>query len=46
MTIVKGVFLHSNLRINVIIDLYDRKVVGWAMSEGLTAAETIVVAWS
>jgi len=31
--------------LTVIIDLYDRKVVGWAMSEGLTAAETIVLAW-
>ncbi len=33
------------LYLTVIIDLYDRKVVGWAMSEGLTAAETIVAAW-
>jgi putative transposase len=29
----------------VIIDLYDRKVIGWSMSEGLSAAETIIPAW-
>ncbi len=33
------------LYLTVIIDLYDRKVVGWSMSKGLTAAETIVAAW-
>jgi len=27
------------------IDLFDRKVVGWAISKGLTAAETILAAW-
>lgn len=33
------------LYLTVIIDLFDRKVVGWAMSKGLTAAETILPAW-
>jgi len=33
------------LYLTVIIDLYDRKVIGWAMSEGLSAAETIIPAW-
>ena len=33
------------LYLTVIIDLYDRKVIGWAMSEGLSAAETIIAAW-
>ena len=31
--------------LTVIIDLYDRKVIGWSMSEGLSAAETIIPAW-
>jgi transposase InsO family protein len=29
----------------VIIDLYDRKIIGWAMSKGLSAVETIIAAW-
>jgi len=33
------------LYLTVIIDLFDRKVVGWALSKGLTAAETILAAW-
>ena len=33
------------LYLTVIIDLYDRKVIGWSMSEGLTAEETIIPAW-
>lgn len=33
------------LYLTVIIDLYDRKVIGWSMSEGLSASETIVLAW-
>jgi len=33
------------LYLTVIIDLFDRKVVGWAMSKGLSAEETIIVAW-
>ena len=33
------------LYLTVIIDLYDRKVIGWSMSTGLTAEETIIPAW-
>lgn len=33
------------LYLTVIIDLYDRKVVGWAMSRGLSAEETTIAAW-
>ena len=33
------------LYLTVIIDLYDRKVNGWSMSKGLSAAETIIPAW-
>jgi putative transposase len=33
------------LYLTVIIDLFDRKVVGWAMSKGMTAEETIIAAW-
>ena len=31
--------------LTVIIDLYDRKVIGWSISKGLFAAETIIPAW-
>jgi transposase InsO family protein len=33
------------LHLTVIIDLYDRKVIGWSMSKGLTTVETIIPAW-
>jgi transposase InsO family protein len=33
------------LYLTVIIDLYDRKVIGWSMSKGLSAAQTIIPAW-
>jgi len=33
------------LYLTVIIDLYDRKVVGWSMSKGFSAEETIIPAW-
>ena len=33
------------LYLTVVIDLYDRKVIGWSMSHGLTAGETIIPAW-
>ena len=33
------------LYLTVIIDLYDRKVIGWSMSNGLSAKETIIPAW-
>lgn len=31
--------------LTVIIDLFDRKVIGWSISEGLTAEETVIRAW-
>ncbi len=31
--------------LTVIIDLFDRKVVGWSMSDNLTTEDTIVYAW-
>jgi len=33
------------LYLTVIIDLYDRKVIGWSMSKGLSAEETVIPAW-
>ena len=33
------------LYLTVIIDLYDRKVIGWSMSKGLSAWETVIPAW-
>lgn len=33
------------LYLTIIIDLYDRKVVGWSMSNGLTAGQTVIAAW-
>ena len=33
------------LYLTVIIDLYDRKVIGWSMSRRLTTEETIIPAW-
>jgi len=33
------------LYLTVIIDMYDRKVIGWSMSYGLTAEETVIPAW-
>jgi putative transposase len=30
----------------VIIDLFDRKVIGWSMSNNLTTKDTIIDAWS
>lgn len=32
--------------LTVIIDLFNRKVVGWSMSDNLTTAHTIVRAWN
>jgi transposase InsO family protein len=31
--------------LTVVIDLYDRKVVGWSLSRSLTAADTSIAAW-
>ena len=33
------------LYLTVIIDMFDRKVVGWSMSTGLSAQQTIIPAW-
>ncbi|WP_461136873.1 IS3 family transposase [Spirosoma lituiforme] len=33
------------LYLTVIIDLYDRKVIGWALSKSMRAAETTIPAW-
>ena len=33
------------LYLTVIIDMYDRKVIGWSMSTGLSAEETVIPAW-
>jgi putative transposase len=32
--------------LTVIIDLFDRKVIGWSLSEDLTAEDTIIKAWN
>jgi len=34
------------LYLTVIMDLFDRKIVGWDMSKGMTAVETVIVAWN
>jgi len=36
---------HGWLYLTVIIDMYDRKVIGWSMSSGLSAIETVIPAW-
>lgn len=33
------------LYLTVIIDMYDRKVIGWSMSTGMSAEETVIPAW-
>lgn len=33
------------LYLTVIIDLYDRTVVGWSLSKGLSAKHTVIAAW-
>lgn len=33
------------LYLTVILDLYDRKVIGWALSKSMRAAETTIPAW-
>jgi len=37
--------LEGWLYLTTVIDLYDRKVVGWSLSSGMTTQETIVKAW-
>jgi transposase InsO family protein len=34
------------LYLTAIMDLFDRKIVGWSMSTGMTARETVVTAWN
>lgn len=38
--------LQGWMYLTVIIDLFNRKVVGWSMSDNLTAEATIITAWS
>jgi transposase InsO family protein len=41
-------YLHTKegfLYLTVVVDLYDRKVVGWALSEGMATADTVLPAW-
>ncbi|WP_018622192.1 DDE-type integrase/transposase/recombinase, partial [Spirosoma luteum] len=33
------------LYLTMIMDLYDRKVIGWALSKSMKAAETTIPAW-
>ncbi|MEM6767871.1 MAG: IS3 family transposase [Bacteroidota bacterium] len=33
------------LYLTMIMDLYDRKIIGWSLSEGLSAEETTIQAW-
>jgi putative transposase len=33
------------LYLTIIMDLFDRKIIGWSMSTGMTAKETVVAAW-
>lgn len=36
---------HGWVYLTVIIDLFDRKVVGWSLSEDMTAENTVIAAW-
>lgn len=41
-------YIHTKegwLYLTVVIDLFDRKVVGWAFSTGMTTQETVIPAW-
>lgn len=41
-------YIHTKegwLYLTVVIDLFDRKVIGWAFSKGMTTLETVIVAW-
>ena len=33
------------LYLTTIIDLYDRKIIGWSLSETMSTQDTILVAW-
>ena len=34
------------LYLTIILDLYDRKAIGWALSDSLTARDTVIAAWN
>jgi hypothetical protein len=34
------------LYLTTVLDSYDRKIIGWSLSDGLTAGETFLAAWS
>ena len=36
---------HGWLYLTIVLDLFDRKVVGWALSTTMTAKDTVVTAW-
>lgn len=41
-------YIHTKegwLYLTVVIDLFDRKVIGWSFSSGMTAQETVIPAW-
>lgn len=41
-------YIHTKegwLYLTVVIDLFDRKVIGWSYSSGMTAQETVIPAW-
>lgn len=41
-------YIHTKqgwLYLTIIMDLYDRKIIGWALSDNMTAKDTVVAAW-
>jgi putative transposase len=34
------------LYLTIVLDSYDRKIIGWSLSDGLSAGETSLEAWS
>lgn len=41
-------YIHTKegwIYLTVVIDLFDRKVIGWSFSSGMTAQETVIPAW-
>ncbi len=41
-------YIHTKqgwLYLTIIMDLYDRKIIGWALSDNMTTKDTIVAAW-
>ena len=41
-------YIHTKqgwLYLTIIMDLYDRKIIGWALNDNMTAKDTIVTAW-